>query len=359
MNTSDNDTNKRILNCLLGMMAGDSIGLPYEGISRKRQPRLLPPPLRHRLFFGRGMISDDTEHALMTAASLAQYWYEPNKFENNLLWRLRWWFLRLPAGMGMATGKALIKAWLGFPASKCGVFSAGNGPAMRAPILGVCLGHEPNKMKDYVSLSTKLTHTDPKALIGALAVAQAAYMASNASHVSFDEYKSAVQSLYHDLDSKAVNEFNDLLEKLGNSLHEDEFYFAKLLKLENGITGYMYHTVPMVLFIWLKYQGDFKSSIEKIITCGGDTDTTAAILGGICAPQNNSADIPAEWLNNIIEYPFNKAYCKKMATRLNTCLQGQVPEKTPTLLGPLILIRNLLFLLIVLFHGFRRLAPPY
>ncbi|MGB7325235.1 MAG: ADP-ribosylglycohydrolase family protein, partial [Rubripirellula sp.] len=54
-----------IIGCILGTAVGDALGLPYEGVSAKRAPRLLGPPDRNRFFLGRGMISDDTEHTCM------------------------------------------------------------------------------------------------------------------------------------------------------------------------------------------------------------------------------------------------------------------------------------------------------
>ncbi len=59
-----------IVGCVLGTAVGDALGLPYEGVSRERLPRLLGPPERHRFLFGRGMISDDTEHTCLVAQSL-------------------------------------------------------------------------------------------------------------------------------------------------------------------------------------------------------------------------------------------------------------------------------------------------
>ena len=53
---------------LLGTMAGDALGLPREGLSARRTRRLFGgAPLRHRLLLGRGLCSDDTEHACMVA----------------------------------------------------------------------------------------------------------------------------------------------------------------------------------------------------------------------------------------------------------------------------------------------------
>ena len=41
---------------LLGCALGDSLGLPFEGLSPKKCSRLLPKELRHTLFFGKGML---------------------------------------------------------------------------------------------------------------------------------------------------------------------------------------------------------------------------------------------------------------------------------------------------------------
>src|SRR5262249_40889645 len=56
-----------IIGCLLGTAAGDAIGLPVEGLSPRRQRRLFGEIDSHRLLFGRGMTSDDTEHTCIVA----------------------------------------------------------------------------------------------------------------------------------------------------------------------------------------------------------------------------------------------------------------------------------------------------
>ena len=44
----------------------------------------------------------------------------------------------LPAGIGLATLRSILKLWLFVPGRWRGVYSAGNGPAMRSALLGVC-----------------------------------------------------------------------------------------------------------------------------------------------------------------------------------------------------------------------------
>lgn len=62
-----------------------------------------------------------------------------------------------------------MKLWLGFKPEHSGIFSAGNGPAMRSTIIGVCYSNDSQKLRELVKASTRLTQTDPKAEFGALA----------------------------------------------------------------------------------------------------------------------------------------------------------------------------------------------
>src|SRR5688500_12807521 len=98
----------RITGCLLGGAVGDAIGLPWEGLGRAQvEARVGAGPLRHALVCGRGMISDDTEHACMTAQALLAARGDPRRFARSLAWRLRGWLLGLPASVGWGTLRAL------------------------------------------------------------------------------------------------------------------------------------------------------------------------------------------------------------------------------------------------------------
>lgn len=346
---------------LLGLMAGDALGLPFEGITPRRIGKILRGPLRHHFLFGKGMISDDTEHALMTASALIQYLDNPQRYSRNLAWRMRWWFLRLPAGIGLATGRSIIKLWCGFPPSRSGVFSAGNGPAMRAPVIGVAFAGQPEQLKEYVKRTTVITHTDPKAYLGSLAVARAAAMAAAGEDVSANDYVQSLCELINDEGSPAVSEFMTLIERvrtaIDNKISVDEL--VQDLALEKGVSGYIYHTVPVVLFLWLRFQNDFAGAIESVIRLGGDTDTSAAILGGIVGARTGRQGIPPAWLQDIIEWPLTVGYVARISARLAAVALYRQPQWVLPLPGPLIFIRNMMFLVIVLLHGFRRLLPPY
>ncbi|MGK7876316.1 MAG: ADP-ribosylglycohydrolase family protein [Xenococcaceae cyanobacterium] len=338
-----------VIGCLLGTAVGDALGLPYEGLSKGRIPQIN----RHCLLFGKGMVSDDTEHSCMVAQSLIVSGGEEKRFVRSLAWRFRFWLMGLPAGVGYATLRGIVKLWLGFPPHRSGVFSAGNGPAMRSGIIGVCYGDDRLKLRSLVKASTRLTHTDPKAEYGALAVAIAAYFASHQSVVSPETYYQTLQEIL----GTEAEEFLVLIKQACQSAVREETgeSFAASLGLETGISGYVYHTVPVVIQVWLRHQRDYHRAIAEIIQLGGDTDTTAAILGGIIGAAVGKTGIPQQWLEDLWEYPRTVNWIEALGKRLaQVCADG---SRQPALPLPVygLFLRNLFFLLVVIFYVFRRL----
>ena len=308
------------------------------------------------------MLSDDTEHTCMTGQALLHAAEDVDAFARSLAWRLRCWLLGLPAGTGWATLRAVVKLWLGFSPRHSGVWSAGNGPALRAALLGVCLGQDPERLRVYVRASTRLTHTDPRAERGAFLVALAAH--HGAMHgpqgVQGESFLREVRDVIPDLDE----ELQGLLDQVGGHLRRDapSVELADSLGLQRGITGYVYHTVPLALYGWLRHPNDFRQAVEEVIPLGGDADSTGAVVGGIAGATVGVGAIPAEWIDGLLEWPRSVAWMGRLAERLG----GQFPAVgSPARQGPLPLFwpglipRNLFFLAVVLTHGLRRLLPPY
>ena len=343
---------------LLGTAAGDALGLAYEGMSPRRAKRMFPDPSTHHLLFGKGMVSDDTEHACFVAQALIRSRGDMNVFQKQLARSLRWWLLALPAGVGFATLRAIFKLWIGVSPQKSGVFSAGNGPAMRSPLLGVALGHDVIQLQRFVKASTEITHTDPKAYFGALAVALAAWQSASGEYRSPTHYLAALQLSLKDESSV---EFMELIERAVESAEyrQSTSDFARAIGSKKGISGYTYHTVPCVIQTWFRYIDDFENGLKAIIEAGGDTDTAGAIYGGIAGAGVGEAGIPPPWLDNIVEWPRSVHWIKLLGQATGRAIAGEHDVRGPTYFVPGILPRNLVFLLVVLSHGFRRLAPPY
>ncbi|HZP82530.1 MAG TPA: ADP-ribosylglycohydrolase family protein, partial [Chthonomonadaceae bacterium] len=347
-----------IVGCLIGTAVGDAIGLPCEGLSKQRQQRLYPNIARYHLLFGRGMVSDDTEHTCMVAQALLVSGGETRLFAASLARQLRFWLLGIPAGIGYATLRAILKLWLGFPPGKSGVFSAGNGPAMRSALLGICCGHDLDRLRELVRAATHITHTDPKAEYGALAVALAAYTASR-QREAIDP--AAYCQRLHALLGTEASELLELAAQAAESAQAGESVqdFAVKIGLDSGVSGYIYHTVPVVLQAWFRYPTDYRSGILEIVRCGGDTDTTAAILGGILGAAVGEDGIPPEWRDGLWEWPRTVAWMERLGQQSARAVPDGTPQRALPLPTISLFARNLLFLCVVLFHGFRRLLPPY
>lgn len=346
---------------ILGAAVGDAIGLPREGLSRRRAARLYGvSPLAHRLFLGWGMVSDDTEHTCIVAQALLSSGGAPAAFARSLAWGLRWWFVALPAGVGMATAKACLKLWLGFGPGRSGVWSAGNGPAMRAAILGVYAWDDLDLLRQLVRASSRLTHTDPAAEHGALAVALAAAHAVRAKQAGHAVDAGGYLMLLREslAGADVLQKIEDLVRRLKQGSSLDEYLTAT--GLERGVSGYVNHTVPASLFCWLAHPSDFRQAVEGIVMAGGDTDSTGAIVGALTALSAGRQSIPAEWMSRIIEWPRTVRWMERLGATLAKARESRSPGNRPLpLFWPAIPLRNALFLVIVLAHGFRRLLPPY
>ena len=300
---------------VLGTAVGDALGLPFEGLPKRRVARMLGAgPLGHHFLLGRGMVSDDTEQSVFVVQSLFECQGDVDRFQRSLARRLRIWVLLVPAGIGLATLKACGRLLVGVSPSRSGVPSAGNGAAMRSAVIGAWFGADLENLRRFTEASCRVTHTHPLAIEGALAVARAA----------------AAASLGEDIGAAARAEFKAP-------------EWQKPPSSERGVSGFVVATVLAALGCVESHAGDFRGAVEDAVRRGGDTDTLAAIVGGIVAAGTGREGIPAEWRAGIVEFPRSVAWMET--------------------LGPyswwLLPIRNLVFLWVVLLHGFRRLLPPY
>lgn len=347
-----------IVGCLLGTAVGDALGLCCEGMSARRQHRMFPQLENYHMLLAKGMCSDDTEHACTTAQALTVSAGEPRAFVRTLAWRFRFWLLGLPSGMGRATMRSVVKLWFCFSGERSGVFSAGNGPAMRSSILGVCYGHDEEKLRQLVRASTRMTHTDPKAEYGALAVALAAHESSiKKAEISSSEFLARAEKML----GPEAEELLVLIRKACASAaaKQSTADFVAELGLGHGVSGYIYDTVPVALQAWLLHPHDFRAAVLAVIHCGGDTDTTAAIVGGIVGAGVGKPGISQAWLDGLCEWPRTVTWMERLGQRLADVLASGIPQSALFVSPLFVLVRNLFFLVVVLLHVVRRCLPPY
>lgn len=269
--------------CLLGTAVGDAMGLPYEGLPGRRIPVGMSG---QKWFFGRGMTSDDTEHTWIVVDALQVARGDVSVFERELSRGLRRWFLTMPPALGWATLRACLKLCLGFGPGRSGVFSAGNGPAMRSAAIGVWFGEDIGAIQTFVRSCTRVTHTDPKAEWGALAVALAA---------------AGQLAMFGRVCPDPA--FVERVRLAGNGVFDPG----------GGVSGYVFDTVPAALAVCARHRGDFRGAVLAAIGMGGDTDTVAAIVGGIIGARVGENGIPPEWLRGIWDWPRSVGAMRRLA----------------------------------------------
>lgn len=307
----DEITTGRLYESLLGTAIGDSLGLPYEGLKASRAKRLLKGEIRPRLWFGKSFVSDDTLQTIFVLQSLHVCNGDVQLFQRELAKRLRSWFLAIPPGIGKSTVIACFKLAMGSSPTKSGVNSGGNGAAMRSAIIGHWFANNDTLRVQFTEASARITHTNPDAITGAQIIALTASLSAR----------------------EKLHELQDQIPA-----HYPEWPIEYPRRAE-GPTGYVIETVNAALDI-CKADAEFQLAIEATVRMGGDTDSVAAIVGGILTTSDNS------------QY---KTIASPTTQMLKEIAEGRllrIPYFT-------LLKWHLAQLPIVLAFGLRRLFPPY
>jgi ADP-ribosyl-[dinitrogen reductase] hydrolase len=313
----------RIRGALIGTAIGDSVGLPWEGL-HARYARGRAKEGRFPLI-GRGVLSDDSEQSFLVACALAEAGLDPDRAADGFARRMRWWFLGLPPGIGFGTIRACCKLLLGLPR---GVRTAGNGAAMRVAAIGVAV--ERDRIGATVDAITRVTHTDPRAVEGARAVAMAAHVGR--------ERVSEVLSVVTDGELRANLERAIRAASEGGDPGFGGF-----------VSGYVNHTVPAAIFCWLRH-ADVEQAVLAAVELGGDTDTVAAIAGGLAGASVGYEGIPPAAYAGITDGPLSVARLLEAADRLADAVEQRQPVAAPALPWLPFLARNLAILPIFVLH---------
>lgn len=338
---------------LIGLATGDAVGLPREGLSPRRAARRFGVQLRHALLPGRGLFSDDTEHAFMTSQALLASNMDPARFARSLAWRLRGWLVAMPVGVGWATLRACLRLCVGVPPARSGVWSAGNGPLMRAPVIGFAAANPAARDALVVAL-TRMTHSDPLALEAARAVAEACAAVRTGVRESGALLSAAATPLS---DPRWAGPLARLERALAGRSSPEAWSAAE--GLANGASGYVLHTLPAVLVAWLRDPLDYAGTLAGAMALGGDTDTIGAIAGGLCGAAAGPLAIPPPLRAGLCDWPLSAARLTSLSRRLARLAAGAPSCPEPMPWRALMPLRNVVAAAVFIAHIMRRWLPPY
>lgn len=294
---------ERVRGCLLGVAVGDALGLAMEGLSPATITRRFGALDRFHLLGRVGFVSDDTEQTALVAQALAES-VDDDRVVARFRRHLRWWFARLPFGVGLATLRSSLKLWLGFERS--GVSSGGNGAAMRATIIGVVVGDRARRLSLGRRLA-EVTHTHPVAVQAALYVAEVAALAARAESSAnrADLVRAAAAVVTEASLQRAIS---TALE-----LPADGLEAGKQL----GTTGFALHSVGVCT--WAFANGaTLHDALRLVIRAGGDTDTHGAIVGGWSGALFGDAALPGSLVSALARGPFGARHLDGLAHALSS-----------------------------------------
>jgi ADP-ribosylglycohydrolase len=337
----------RLAGTLLGTAVGDALGLVTEGMSARAIARRFGRVERFHLFGTTGFVSDDTEQSALVAECLARHPDDVDSSVRAFRRSLLGWFCRLPWGVGLATVRACIRIGLGF--ARSGVYSAGNGAAMRAAIIGAFFADRPREREKFGRALAEVTHRDPRAVEGALYVAELAAACVQSKPGTCPEI--CQQSARHCVTigtlGAAIDRARDLALR-GASTGD--------AARSCGTSGFVLESVALATFGFIRYGSDPLLALTEVISAGGDTDSIAAILGAWLGALHGAAALPQPLIARIHDGPFGPTHLRGLAECLAS-IRSVTPAQVPRYSVIAAVARNLLLYPVVLAHVFRRLLP--
>jgi ADP-ribosylglycohydrolase len=239
---------------MLGAIAGDIIGSPYEGMMGNIRTTEFP------LFRDKSHFTDDTVLTVAVADAILHGGGYVEKFKE-------YYALYPHAGYGGA-----FRHWARSDESTP-YGSWGNGSAMRVGPVGFALDSI-QEVLDEAKRSAEVTHDHPEGIKGAQATAAAIFLSrAGASKSDIREY----------VEGAFGYDLSEPLESLRTwyAREYDPMYISCQL------------SVPAAMITFLD-SSDFEDSIRKTVSIGGDSDTLACINGGIAHAFYKEVPAPIE-----------------------------------------------------------------
>ena len=296
---------------MIGHAVGDALGVPVEFCSREE---LDESPVTDMMGFGSypvpaGAWSDDTSMTLAALDSLAKGTVDYNDIMENFV---RWCSedAYTPTGEMFDIGRTCLTAirqYLatdGKPALECGLsdeHSNGNGSLMRIHPFVLYAFAKELPFGDWMELvknGSAITHAHERAELGCLIYAFVLY------HLLADQSRGAIQNAL----ARAECHLRDCVE-LSYYGRIFKSNFASLTRDEIKSSGYVVDTLEAALWCLLS-TNDYKSCVLKAVNLGEDTDTVAAVAGGLAGILYGYDSIPIEWRNTLIKREYIEELCQ-------------------------------------------------
>ncbi|MEH2259172.1 ADP-ribosylglycohydrolase family protein [Nostoc sp.] len=292
-------TAAKTLSGLMGLCVGDALGVPVEFTSRAERVK---SPVTTMQGYGTwnqppGTWSDDSSLSFCLAECLCRG-YSLDAIANSF-WR---WYKEAywtPRGdvfdIGQTTHTAIMRLKQGVVPHQAGgkvENSNGNGSLMRILPMAYChrsltLGELLARVHDVSAITH--AHARSQMACGIYISIAVALLEGADPQTAYLQVLQDIQTIY------SVREF--LLEKphFGRVLSGE---IAKIPVEEINSGGYVIDTLESSLWCLLN-SSSYSEAVLKAVNLGGDSDTTAAVTGGLAGIYYGVENIPKQWMNQI------------------------------------------------------------
>ena len=297
---------------MIGHAIGDALGVPVEFCDREE---LIDNPVIDMRGYGTypvpaGSWSDDTSMSIAALDSLANGTLNPNEIMDNFVeWVEEGKYT--PTGTSFDIGRTCLQAirtyLISNNTSECGQvgeYSNGNGSLMRIhpfALFAIAKGMTLGKSLDIVREGSVLTHAHLRSIYGC----------GIYSMVLWDILRGADKSQIPSAIENAAVLFDGMYPEESDH-YEWAFYKKLATKTEDEISGSGYVVNTLEAALWcLLTTNSYKECVLKAVNLGEDTDTVAAIAGGLAGALYGYDSIPQEWKDTLIKREYLESLCEK------------------------------------------------
>jgi ADP-ribosylglycohydrolase len=280
----------KVISGLMGLCVGDALGVPVEFKSRDY---LLQNPIDKMTGYGThnqppGTWSDDSSLTFCLADAMCSGFNLKAIAHNFCRWFNEgyWTAYDEVFDIGGATSKAIFNIQEGISPTKCGgtqELDNGNGSLMR--ILPLAFYHRMVNFEELINRVhqvSQITHGHLSVAVGLLE--------------NLDPKNAYLQGL-----EKVNFIYNQKPFEREFNQHFQKIFSGKIDELsakDIHSSGYVIHTLEACLWCLLT-SSSYKEAVLKAVNLGEDTDTTAAVTGGLAGIYYGYDGIPAEWVGQI------------------------------------------------------------
>lgn len=308
---------KQIKSALFGIAVGDALGVPVEFNSRET---IAQNPVTDMIGYGtynlpKGTWSDDSSLTFCLAEALTKDFDLQAIGGNFVKWFYEnYWTARGEVfDIGIATKEAIERLSKGERPDLAGNFeesSNGNGSLMRIlPLLFYVKNKPINERYQITKQVSSITHAHIRSVIACFYYLEFAKQILE-GHDKFETYRLLQSSIPEFLKSLSINP-NEI------SLF-DRLFKGNIFELpENEIqsSGYVLYTLEASIWCLLTTD-NYHDAVLKAVNLGSDTDTTAAVTGGLAGLLYGFDNIPPDWLQNLARFNDIENLVSRMSNNL-------------------------------------------